>query len=162
MVKALRTVSARFDAEKDQRKRAALEKKILEDFRLMEPPKRPELRNVPETVRRGIDAITDDAFATEIAARVAPPDKTPRDYGAAIDLIDRYRSSTATTPHRKPLDDLYRYLRRRTLDRGVVDWLRAWSGNGVIFVVLIAVLLLLFELTNVREAVGALMRLWFG
>jgi hypothetical protein len=162
IVKALRTVSARLKAEKDQRKRAALEKNILADFRLLEPPKRPELGNVPDTVRRGIDAITDDAFATEIAARVAPPDKTPRDYGAALDLIDRYRASKATTPPRKPLDDLYRYLRRRTLDRGVVDWLRAWSGNGVIFVILIAILLLLLELTNVRDAVHALIRLWFG
>jgi hypothetical protein len=161
MIEALRTVSARLDAEHDLRKRAALAKGILYDFRLLEPQKRPKLRNAPDTVRRGIDAIADDTFATEIAARVAPPDKSPRDYGAALDLIDRYHASTAT-PHRKPLDDLYRYLRRRTLDRGVVDWLRACSGNGVIFVTLIAVLLVLLELTNVREAVRALLRLWFG
>jgi hypothetical protein len=160
-IRALRTVVTRLKKEKSGRRRRALERRALIDLRQTEAEASSAIENSRWTVRSGVAAVKDKTFGAEIAVRIRPADGSKPDYGAALDLIDRYRS-TVTAPHAKPLDDLYRYLRRRTLDRGVADWLRAWSGSGLVFILLAAVLLLLLFVTDIRELVRAAVHVLTG
>jgi hypothetical protein len=161
VIKALRTVVTRLRKEKNARRRRALEIRALNDLRQTESSSTSMIEKSSSTVRNGVAAVSDRKFRDEIAARIEPADGSKSDYGAALDLIDRYRSGAAA-PHPKALDDLCRYSRRRTFDRGVSDWLRAWSGSGLVFILLASTLLLLLFLVDLRDLVRAALRLVAG